>query len=469
MEKTKGWEKKVPHTYVIICGMIFLAFLATYLVPAGVYERIKDPLTGRQIIDVTSFRSVPNTPVKLFSLKGFNLFTSIIEGLKQSSAIVFFTFLVCGSFNVIQKTGAIDSAIGKIALRVKNTSIVIIPILLFIFSVGGVTMGMAAEAIPFIPLGIMLARAVGYDAMVGMTIIGLGAGVGFVGGFVNPFTVGLAQSIAQLPIYSGMGYRIAVYIVLYLVTCFYIIKYANMIKKDPEKSIVRELEIKEKSDFNFSDLPKFTISHKLVLLSFFIGFSVIIYGVLKHKWDIEELSGAFLAMAVVSTIVAKRSPSQAACDFLEGAASVAFGALVVGFGRAILLVLQQGQIIDSILFYVSSYISLLPSYIAVLLMYLSQVLTNTLIPSGTGQAAATMPIMAPLSDMLGISRQTAVLAFQYGDGFTSYIIPTGSSIMSYLAVAKISYDKWLKWMGPLMGIWLFIGAIAVLIAHLIGY
>lgn len=467
--KKKGWETKVPHTYVIICSMIFLAFLATYLIPAGVYDRVKDPVTGRMLVDVNTFKIVPQTPVKFFSFKDSNLFTSIIEGLKQSAGIVFFTFLVCGSFNIIQKTGAIDAAVAKIALKVKDTSIVIIPLLVFIFSIGGVTMGMAAEAIPFIPLGVMLARAVGYDAIVGMTMIGLGAGCGFVGGFVNPFTVGLAQSIAQLPIYSGMTYRVIVYFVIYLSTCIYIMRYAKMIKENPEKSLVRDLEIKEKTNFDFSSLPEFTLSHKLVLLTFFVGFSVIIYGVLKYQWDIEQLSAAFLAMAVMATIVSRTSPSQAARDFLEGAASVVFGALVVGFGRAILIILQQGQIIDPILYYVSTYISKLPSYIAVLLMYISQVLTNTLIPSGTGQAAATMPIMAPLSDMLGISRQTAVLAFQYGDGFTSYIIPTGSSIMSYLAVAKIPYDKWLKWMGPLMGIWLTIGAIAVLIAHAIGY
>lgn len=460
---------KIPHTYVIISCIVLLAFIATYLVPAGVYQRVLDPASGRNVIDPTTFQYVENTPVIFFSMTQPNLFTAFVKGLKNSAGIVFFTFLVCGSFNMMQKTGAIEGGIARIALLLRNKSMLLIPIVVFVFSIGGVTIGMNTEAIAFVPLGIVMARALGFDAMVGMSIVALGAGVGFVGGFVNPFTVGVAQQVSQLPIYSGMGYRVVVYVILYIVTCAYIIRYAHKVKSNPENSVVKELEKSDNFSIDFDALPKLTGAQKIVLGIFFIGFGTIIYGVLKYGWGTDELISVFLLMGISSSFVCGIGPSKTAENFIEGAKGVLFGALSIGIANAVLVVLQQGQVIDSILHSLSQAISHLPGYISVVLMYITQIFTNIFIPSGSGQAATTMPIMAPLGDLLGISRQTTVLAFQYGDGFTNYINPTASGLMSYLAIAKIPYEKWIKWMGPLMGIWLSIGAIAVIIAYLTGY
>lgn len=469
-ERKKYFEgMKIPHTYVIITSIVLLSFIATYLVPAGVYQRILDPVSGRQVIDPTTFQYVKNTPVKFFSMTEANLFTSFVTGLKNSAGIVFFTFLVCGSFNMMQKTGAIEGGIARIALLLRNKSTFLIPIVVFVFSIGGVTIGMNTEAIAFVPLGIVMARALGFDAMVGMSIVALGAGVGFVGGFVNPFTVGVAQQVAQLPIYSGMGYRVAVYVILYIVTCIYILRYARKVKADPESSIVRDLEISDNFTIDFDALPKLSNPQKVVLGIFFLGFGMIIYGVLKYGWGTDELISVFMLMGLSSSFVCGIGPSRAAENFIAGAKDVLFGALSIGIANAVLVVLQQGQVIDSILHFLSMAISHLPGYISVILMYITQIFTNIFIPSGSGQAATTMPIMAPLGDLLGISRQTTVLAFQYGDGFTNYINPTASGLMSYLAIAKIPYEKWVKWMGPLMVIWLSIGGIAVVIAYIIGY
>lgn len=427
---------QIPHTYVIIAGMIILAFIGTYIIPAGVYERIKDVNSGRMIISPETFTYVPNTPVKFFSFTDHNLFTVLIRGLQATSGIVFFTFLVCGFFNMIQKTGAIDSGIAKVAYVFRNKGMLLIPVVIFVFSIGGVAIGMNTEAIAFVPLGVLLARALGFDAMVGMAMVALGAGVGFVGGFINPFTVGVAHSIAGLPIYSGMGFRVVVYIVLYIATALYIMRYAKKVKENPFKSVVFDLEVKQKAmSSDVQEMPDLTLRQKGVLLVMLVGFILLTYGVLKHGWGTEQLISIFMFMGIASSFVAGISPTDSANNFLDGARGVVFGALAVGLARGILVVLEDGQIIDTILFYLSSKISSLPGVISALLMYCVQIITNLFIPSGSGQAATTMPIMAPLGDMIGVSRQTIVLAFQYGDGFTNYINPTAGGLMSYLAIS----------------------------------
>lgn len=469
-EKFKIEKFKIPHTYVIIFGMIMLSFIGTYIIPAGVYERVKDVNSGRMIIAPETFTYVANTPVKFFSFTEHNLFTVIIRGLQATSGIVFFTFLVCGFFNMIQKTGAIDSGIARVAYVFRNRGMILIPVVMFVFSVGGVAIGMNTEAIAFVPLGVLLARALGFDAMVGMAMVALGAGVGFIGGFINPFTVGVAHSVAGLPIYSGMGFRVGVYVVLYIATVLYIVRYAKKVKENPSKSVVYDLEMKQKKiSLDVKEMPDLTLKQKGVLLIMLFGFVALAYGVLKHGWGTDHLISVFMFMGITSSLVAGISPSDSANNFLDGARNVVFGALAVGIARGILVVLEDGQIIDTILFYLSSKISSLPGVISALLMYLVQIITNLFIPSGSGQAATTMPIMAPLGDMIGVSRQTVVLAFQYGDGFTNYINPTAGGLMSYLAISQISYEKWVKWMAPLMGIWLSIGAIAIVIAYFIGY
>lgn len=272
---------KVPHTYVIITTIIAISFIGTYIIPAGIYDRIQDPNSGRMIIDPTTFRYVTNTPVKFFSFTDHNLFTVLIRGLQATSEIVFFTFLVCGFFNMIQQTGAINAGIENIALIFKNKGLILIPVIMFVFSIGGVAIGMNTEAIAFVPLGVLLARALGFDAMVGMAMVALGAGVGFVGGFINPFTVGVAHSIAGLPIYSGIEFRIVVYIILYIVTVLYVIRYAYIIKNNPSKSIVFDLEIKQNSANlnikNHNKYLKLTIRQKCVLLVLLLGFIIRFY------------------------------------------------------------------------------------------------------------------------------------------------------------------------------------------------
>lgn len=463
IEKSK--KSRVPHTYVILFSVIVIMALLTYIIPAGEFTRVADPNTGRTVVDPASFHAVEQNPTKFF-----DLFQSIPKGMSAASSIIFFIFIVGGSFQIIAATGAIEAGISRVALSLKGKDKLMIPLFLVIFSIFGGTIGMAEEAIVFVPIGIALARALGYDAIVGTAMVTLGAACGFTSGFMNPFTVGIAQGIAELPLFSGIALRFVILAVMLAVTTLYLFRYGAKVKSDVSNSIVSELEIEEKHKvIDLSNLPAFEKQHYLVLLSMLVGFGFIIYGVFSLGWYITEIASTFLAMGLISGLIGKLGPSRISREFVDGARGIVFGALVVGIARGILVVMQDGFIIDAIINGLASSIQNLPQSISVLGMYVVQVIINFFIPSGSGQAAATMPIMVPLSDVLGINRQISVMAYQFGDGFTNSIIPTSASLMGVLSVAKISYEKWVKFLWPLMLIWLGIGAIFLIIANIINY
>jgi uncharacterized ion transporter superfamily protein YfcC len=386
--------------------------------------------------------------------------------MKDAQSIIFFIFIVGGAFQMITATGAIEVGIGKMAKGLQGKEKFMIPIFLVVFSLGGATFGMAEEAIVFIPIGIALARALGYDAITGTAMITLGAACGFTSGFMNPFTVGVAQGIAELPLFSGIQMRLVFLVIFLVITAWYLMRYAEKIKKDPSKSFVSELELKEKDQqIDLSNLPDLEPRHYLVLATIVVGFGFIIWGVFKNGWYITEIGSAFLAMAIIAGFLGKLGPSRLAQEFVTGAKSIVFGALVVGVARGILVIMQDGAIMDSIVNGLATAIETLPNGISVLGMYFTQIFINFFIPSGSGQAAATMPIMKPLADILGITRQTAVVAFQFGDGFTNAIIPTSAALMGVLSVAKIAYEDWVKFLWPLMGIWIGVGAVIMLIVN----
>lgn len=465
---TKAMDKrkfKVPHTYVILFAVIIIMSLLTYIIPAGEFDRVEDPTTGRSVVAADSFHEVDQNPTKFF-----DLFKSVPKGMKAASSIVFFIFIVGGAFQIITGTGAIEAGIGKIAVGLKGKEKLMIPIFIALFAAAGGTFGMAEEAIVFVPIGIALARALGYDAITGTAMITLGAAVGFSSGFMNPFTVGVAQGISELPLFSGIAFRFVILGVMFIITTWYVMRYANKVKENPSKSIVRSLEIEEKDKvIDLSNIPKLEKRHYLVLLTVIVGFAFIIYGVFELGWYITEIGATFLAMGIIGGFLGKLGPSRVAEEFVIGAKSIVFGALVVGIARGILVVMQDGVIIDSIINGLASAIQTLPKSIAVIGMYIVQVIINFFIPSGSGQAAATMPIMAPLADLIEVNRQVAVTAYQFGDGFTNSIIPTSAALMGVLSIAKISYEKWVKFLWPLMLIWIGTGAVFLIVANAINY
>lgn len=457
---------KMPHTYVILFCIIICMALLTYIIPAGEYARVKDEATGRTIVDPSGFQNVESNPVN-----AFGLFKAIPKGMNDAAKITFFIFIVAGAFQIITSTGAIEAGILKVSKVLKGNEQLLIPIFMFLFSLTGAFMGFGEENMVFIPVAIALSRMLGYDAIVGMSLVTIGGACGFNSAMMNPFTVGTAQGIAELPLFSGIGLRFIVWIVLLIVSIVYVMKYAKKIRVNPELSIVADIEKMER-DSNTVDLNsdfKLKGSHYLVFLTLLIGFAIIVFGVYKYEWYINEIAAVFLAMGVISGFIGRMGPNVMAQEFVNGARSIVFGALVVGIARGILIVAQDGKILDSIIYALASIINSFPKSISVLGMYIVQIIINFFIPSGSGQAAATMPIMVPLSDILGITRQTAVLCFQFGDGFTNSIIPTASTLMASLSLAKIPYEKWVKYIGKLMLIWMGIGAIFVLIANVISY
>lgn len=454
---------KFPHAYALIVVLIVICAVCTYLIPAGQYDTYVND-AGQTVIDPESFHYVDKTPVGPFAMV-----KAIPTGMGEVAWIVFLVFIIGGAFGIITKTGAVEAGIGASINKVKGKDYLLIIFLMLVFSVGGATFGMAESTLIFIPICVMLAKALGYDAIVGMAIVNVGAVCGFAAGWMNIFTVGVAQGIAELPLFSGMGYRIITHVVVLALSVVYILFYAKKIRKDPSKSLLYGVQTDSVAEFDADKVPEFTGRRKAVLIIVGIGFAVLIYGI-THGWSTSsEISTLFLVLGVVCGYVGGLKTDEVCDAFVEGAKAVAYGALLVGLCRAMVVILTNGQVIHTILHALATLLSGLPKTIAAGLMVIVQTLINFLINSGSGQASTTMPIMAPLADILGISRQTAVLAFQYGDGLSNSLWPTSGILMASLSMAGIPFEKWFKWVWKLMCI--LYGAVVILtmISVVIGY
>lgn len=456
---------KMPHTFVILIILVFVAAALTYAVPAGKFDRVKDKATGKSLLVTGSYHHVDPSPVQLVEIP-----KSIVHGLIDSADVVFFIFIIGGAFQIISSTGTIEAVTARVAKTFANKGKWVIPVFLTLFSVGGFTMGMSTEVMVFVPIGIAIARALGFDALTGTAMISLGASCGFTAGILNPFNVGLAQAIAQVPMFSGAWLRIILLVCLITVTSLYLVRYAGRVRKDPAQGLVYDLEqsaVTEKIDF--SKLPTMQLKHYLTIAAIVIGFALLIWGVSKKGWWMEELGALFLTMGIVSGFCAGFGPSRIAGEFVKGASSITYGAFIIGIARGIMVVLDHGNVIDTIVNGLATLVGELPGSVQVLGMYVFQNVMNVFITSGTGMAVTTMPIMVPLSDLLGVTRQTSVLAFQLGDGISNMILPTSSALMGSLAVSGITYQKWVRFFWPLMLMWLAIGAAFVIMANIIKY
>ncbi len=464
METLNDKKSRVPHTYVIICGFVILMAILTYVIPAGSYSTVFNEEIGKDIIDPNSFEYVEKSPVSLLSL-----LTSVTLGMQGVGDVIFFVFIIGGSMEIINATGAIEHGVGTLA-RNKFMGKFFIPVFAFVFGLMGATFGASDELVVFAPIGVAVAHAFGYDALTGLSAVTLGAACGFNAGFLNPFSTGVAQSIAELPMYSGIELRIVVFVIMFAVTVWYIMRYAKKVKADPKASIVYGCRCEtEKEDVDISQIAKMGKRDVAIMLLFVAGIIFMVYGVFNWEWYIDEMSGIFIAVGVIAGIIGGLNLNKIANTFVEGAASLTFGALVTGFAKAIVIVMEEGQIMDTIIHALSQAVIALPTGISVVGMFIVQIIVNFFIPSSTGQAATIMPIMIPLSDIVQVTRQTAVLCFQFGDGFSNSIIPTSTVLMSYLAVTKVPYNKWFKFIWPLMLIWICIGAVILIAANLINY
>jgi uncharacterized ion transporter superfamily protein YfcC len=467
-ERKKGFRLKVPNTYLLIFSLLVIIAALTWIIPGGEYERTT--MNGREVVVQNSFKYVDSNPQGFFAL-----FISPLKGFVEAGLIIGFVLIVGGAFNVLARTKAIDSLINKLAKAHKDSKVLrtmFIPVLITMFSLGGATFGMNEEIIPFVLIIVPICLALGYDSIVGVAIPLVGAHVGFASAFLNPFNVGIAQGIAEVPLFSGIGYRVICWIISTIVAVLFLLYYVRKISKNPEASptYIEDNERRKNEHFDhiYNSDNHFSLKHKLVLLTFALSLVMLVIGVIEFEWFIEEIAAMFFIMGILVGIIGGLKSEELIKAFIDGAKDLVGTAFIIALARATLVISRDGQIIDTILYGLAPLIESSSPVFASQKMFVVQAIINFFVHSGSGQAALTMPIMAPLSDLAGVSRQTAILAFQLGE-YTNIIIPTSAVTMGALSMARVPWDKWAKWVLPLLIIFFILGFLLLIPPNLMGW
>jgi uncharacterized ion transporter superfamily protein YfcC len=514
--------KKIPHTYVIVFAIIVISAILTWIVPGGAFERHIVSVNGidRNVVTPGSFHFTENNP------QTWQIFSALFDGFVDKSDIIIFILMIGGSFWIMNETKAIDVAIKsflRFSKRIEHNKIIakigadnlILSLIMLMFSIFGAVFGMSEETIAFVIIFVPLSVSMGYDSIVGVSLCFVAAALGFTGAILNPFTIGIAQGLSNLPLFSGIEYRMFCWVIINLAGFIFVLRYARNIKKNPSRSPVREDdkywrerqedntdEIKYSTPFSawityvllflvlaiFSwlyPLTSLAIGTKTVqlpalpVLSGLFGLTgwitlrksvhffiihilvftilILITGVMGYGWYIMEISTLFFAMGLSTGISMNYSANRITKLFLDGVKDILSAALVVGLAGGIIIIINNGNIIDTMLFKLSESISGMGKMASVGMMYIVQNLINLIMPSGSAKAALTMPMMSQFSDLIGVSRQATVMAFQFGDGFTNMITPTSGVLLGVLSVARIPYDKWFRWVLPLIIILFILG------------
>ncbi len=514
---------KIPHTYTIISVVILIAAALSWIIPAGEYVRETKIVNGssRTIIVDNSFHAVESSP------QSWQVFSALLEGFEKQAGIIAFLLIIGGAFQIMNTTRSIDMGILDFLRQTKRmehnrflrkigVDNVVISLIIILFSLFGAIFGMSEETLAFVIIIVPLAISMGYDSITGVCMVYVAAHVGFSGAVLNPFTIGIAQGLSDLPLFSGFGYRLFCWIVLTSLLIIIVLRYASKVKKNPKISPVYEADAywREKEAESAEEekiekttrsawviyllilgaLAAFSYNHPfttieiganmvtlpatpalsltflltafwglrrsnqffiLNLLAYTILFLVV--GVMGHGWYLNEISALFLAMGVLAGFANSENPDGIISQFQTGAKDMLSAALIVGLAGGIIQILQDGRVIDPILHGMATLMDNVGKVASLGVMYLIQTTINVIIPSGSAKAALTMPIMAPFSDVIGISRQATVLAFQFGDGFTNMITPTSGVLMGALGLARVQYGVWLKWFYKILLFFILIG------------
>ena len=455
--------KRIPHTFTIVFGLIVFAAILTWIVPAGEFlrESISVDGTTREVVVNNSFHYIERSP------QTWQIFSALFNGFVDKADIIVFILMVGGAFWILNNSHAIDVGVMAFLRGVRRLSRykvvrklgvenIIITMVMLLFSLFGAVFGMSEETIAFVVVFIPLAIQMGYDSIVGVCMCYVAAHVGFAGAMLNPFTIGIAQGIADLPLFSGLEYRLVCWVVLTLIGIAFVLWYARRVKNKPESSPVYKLDDYWRSRMQTSEESRLSIRQKLILLLFLVTIVALVVGVLKFGWYIAEISALFLAMGIVAGILDRQRADDIAKLFLAGCKDILSAALVVGLASGIIFILKDGRVIDTILYGLTRSLAQMGEVASLGAMYVFQTLLNVVMPSGSAKAALTMPIMAQFADLIDVSRQTTVLAFQFGDGFTNMLTPTSGVLIGVLGMARIPYGTWLKW------VWKFILALIVI-------
>ena len=460
--KKKGFT--MPHTFVILVVIILIATALTWVIPSGEYARIEDPISGRKIVDATSFTYVDNVRVSPIQLPML-----IINAFSANADLITLILLSGAAIHMLTATGALQALVASIVRRFSGKVSVFIPLLMLVFALICTTQGVNTF-IAFAPITVMLALSLGLDSIVGVGIILLGGAIGFSTGTLNVSTTLVAQKIAEPPNYSGIGYRWVCFAVFYVITCTLLVRYAKKIQKNPELSPMYDLD--KNSQFKNANLDEFgTLDTRKILciIALVIALVAIVYGCINLDWDFAEQSGIFLVLSIAVGILGGFDANKICAEFMNGAKKMLSAAFIIMFARAIGSVLSAGVITDTIVHSMAVVLTGLPAALLGVGMLAANTLINVVLTSGSGQAAAVMPIMIPLSDLLGVTRQTCILSFNFGDGFCNYILPTSTALMGILGAADVPYDRWMRFMWKIFLVWLAVGAVLVVIAQMINY
>ena len=457
---------KVPHVFIILFAIIVLCTILTWIVPAGAFDYVEND-QGRSVAVAGTWHEVDPTPVG-----PLRMFELIYEGMVNAADIAFLVFITFASVTFVIKSGAFDGAVAVLLKIFKGkTSLITIPIFMALIGLGSSTIGMFEEWLPFIPVFAAVYTGMGYDALVGLAVVAFGAGIGYSGAMMNPFTVGVAQGIAEVTYMSGSGFRIMCHAVMLVVGAAFIMRYASKVKDDAKNSylygtVVQDLTTSE----NAADVEnlKFGIQQKLVLLDLVAAIAVVVTGVIKAGWYFSQICAVFIIMAIIAAIIMRWNLNKIGEMFAAGFTEATTAAMMVGIARGVKMVLTEGGIIDTVVNALTVPLSHLPAALSGVAMLIMQTILNFFIPSGSGQAAVSMPIMAPMADLLGLSRDVAVLAYQFGDGLSNIIWPTAFAAV-VAGLAGVPLDKWWKLSFKLFGILIVVQAILMVVAVATGF
>ena len=433
---------KVPNTYVIIAVIIAICAVLTWFVPGGQYVKADDGTLSYEPVD-----AVPQT---------WQVLSAVYHGFVKQAGIIVFILVVGGAFWLLNATGAVEAGIQRFIVRIGKRDLLVLVALTVLFSLAGAVFGMSEETIPFVGIVVPLVVSMGYDAFMGMLVVYVASNVGFSSAFLNPFTVGIAQGMADLPLFSGMGYRIFCWAFLTLLMVVFVCFYARRTKKQTSPLAPSVIPSAAKESV------RLTRRQSWILVVLLLTVIALIVGVTCWDWYMPEITGLFLGMGILCGIIAGFSANWIADELIAGARDILSAALVVGFASGIIVILQDGKVVDSILHGMQEGLDGSSPVASLSAMYGIQALINFIIPSATAKAAITIPIMAPFADMVGVSRQAMVLAFQFGDGFTNMVTPTSGVLVAALAMARIPYAKWVKWVWKGVAVLLVLGLLLLL-------
>lgn len=467
-KSTKQSRLRVPHTFIILTFVVALMAILTHIIPSGMYNRVTNSL-GVEVLDSSSFHFIESTPVS-----ALQFLTSIPRGFVEAGWIIAMVFFVGAAFEIVSRIGLIPALVNSLATRFSKRKVLIIPVLILIFATIDAFIGTPELIVVYVPIVLPLMLRLGFDSITGVAVVLCGSAAGFSAGITNPFTITIAQKLSDLPLYSGWEYRIVMFFITWIIATVYVMFYALRVLKNPQKSptYAGDIEKRERAHAEAELNNQGTglnLRQKIAGVFTVAVFALMVFGMVSWNWDLPEMCAAFLLIGVGAALIAGMDSYEMCEHMMFGAQAMMVGALVIAISSAIAVVMTDGQIVDTVVNWMATVLNQMPSGVTILGVLVAVSLLNFLIPSGSGKAVVLMPILAPLADAIGVTRQTMVTAFQLGDGFTLYLWPTVGFFMAALVLGGVSYMKWVRFFLPLSLIFMVAGAGYLLFAQAIQY